>query len=180
MGSRGFRNIVHRGMTAQLESTNIRNDGPAILRIHLVPIIGHGAIAVRNDLKNVAGRNVAKPVGMQRRGDPKPALVDHTVPISEAAMARAAVNVETVATASEQALIDRLRYRFEKYAALRTRMSWVLLIQLVACNHASRKRTGISTVCEEPACAERFVFRHVLHVSPASASGKKRTDNHNC
>src|ERR1039458_9851181 len=92
-------NIRFGGVLAQLQSTNVGGDRPAVLRRDLSGIVGHGAKAIGHNVKEISDRGLAQTVRVVRRRALITTLHDHAVAVAEFRVAGRTVDVEALLSA---------------------------------------------------------------------------------
>src|SRR5262249_15592550 len=94
--------VSERGMVAQLQSTNIGDDGPAIARAHAVAMGIHRAVAVRDHVVEMLIVGRAQSLVMQALRSRHAALDHDAVASADAVMAWCAEHVVLLAAARQQ------------------------------------------------------------------------------
>ena len=97
-------NIGELGVLTALQDADVSDNSPAILRLNLRGVIGHGAEPIGDHIEEVADWRGAKPVDVIG-GWPSQTSPDyHAQPRASAVMARRAVNIEALLSALEKKL----------------------------------------------------------------------------
>ncbi len=97
------------GVAGELEGPDVGRDGPAVLGGDLARVARHLPEAVRHDVEEVAEGLRAEPVDVVRGGLLEAALDDHPLAVPLASVAGRAEDVEPLAPADEESLVERRR-----------------------------------------------------------------------
>src|SRR5438094_3969111 len=87
---------------AELQSSNVRGDGPSILRLYPRGVGIHHTVAVRNHIKKMAHRRVTESIDVKRWRLRESALDHHAVSATGAIVAFGANGIETVTATRHQ------------------------------------------------------------------------------
>ena len=162
------------GVLAQLQRAHVRGDRPAIAHRNLRGVVGHRAEPVRDDVEDVSGRRLPKPIDMERRRPPISALHDHAVAFAGEAVARRTEDVVALAAAPHQRLIDGKRKHRRRLPADATGVEQLVLVQVTLRDRAFDGRARGALVGKE---IGRLV-RRVASADRACPAGRPRTSEH--
>jgi len=173
-------------LLAELQRTNVSDDGPTILNRNLRCVSGHRAPAVRDRVEEMTYGRLAQAIVIERCGSAETAAHDHAIAISGKAVADTTEDLVTLTTALNGFFRDWKRKRVHVILVRictqgRSRhggRGFVFLAgeqllirtQKTARNRALDRLSARQSVTEERRSTIRLHLRLVLHVAPARPS----------
>ena len=186
-----------RVLLADLQGTNVGDDGPAILHRDLSRVRRHRSPTIRNRVEEMSYRCLSEAVVIERRCPAETTAHDHAVAVSGHTVARGAEDVVTPATALYDLLSDRKRKSIDvvrESVGLRACCSCCLLLcgccgcawcsgfltseqlsirtQVTTRNRSLDRLPASQSIAEERRATQRLDLRLVLHVPTTAGSSK--------
>ena len=127
-------------MLAQLQSTNVGDNGPAVPRWYLRGVVLHRAKALGNHIEVIANWRLAQPIEVEGRRTAKSAAYDHTVAGAEAIVARRAVNIVALLSTRQHRTCHREREGVHKRCPRLTGVQRRIIPELPARHRARHER----------------------------------------
>src|SRR5262245_44083671 len=165
-------------MLAQLQRPFIGHDRPAVARLDLCSIVGHGAKTIRDHVKQVAVGGLSQPVDVQRGRLPISAAYNHSLSVAGAVVTRRAIDIEALTPTLDYLFGDR-EWEFVGRLAVGTLalVEQSVGVQMPARHGSLHGRTYRAAVAEEIRRAQRNIPRLVVHIL-AARDREKQEDGH--